>query len=165
MKNHAKHFLFFQLIILISWGSSVEAEIFSGKVIGVSDGDTITVSVDGVSRKVRLSGIDCPEKSQAYGQQAKAFTASKSFSKNVKVIASGHDRYKRTLGEVLLGDGQSLNKLLLQNGYAWWYERFSSDQEKRLLELEARKKKRGLWKDPKAAAPWDYRKSVKARVH
>jgi endonuclease YncB( thermonuclease family) len=134
------------------------AEEFTGTVVGVSDGDTITVLSDGMPRKIRLSGIDCPEKSQAFGQQAKQFTAERSFAKQVKIIASGHDRYRRTIGEVILPDGQNLNDLLLANGYAWWYQRYSHDEQRHELEDNARRQKLGLWHDAQPAAPWDYRK-------
>ena len=134
------------------------AEEFTGTVVGVSDGDTITVLRDGVPRKIRLSGIDCPEKAQAFGQQAKQFTAERSFSKQVKVIASGHDRYRRTIGEVILPDGQNLNDLLLANGFAWWYQRYSHDEQRHELEDNARRHKLGLWHDAQPDAPWDYRK-------
>lgn len=147
------------LSLLINTQVEAKTEIFNGKVVGVSDGDTISVLVNGIVRKVRLNGIDCPEKSQAFGQQAKAFTSRSTFSKEVKVVSTGHDRYKRSIGEVILPNGQNLNNLLLENGFAWWYKRFSRDEHKRELEESARKDKRGLWQDPDAAAPWEFRKA------
>lgn len=146
------------LILLLSAPPMAYSEVFFGKVVGVSDGDTITVLTDGTERKIRLNGIDCPEKAQAYGQNAKSFTSKQSFSKRVKVISAGHDRYQRTIGEVLLPNGRSLNNLLLEKGYAWWYRRFSRDDYKRELEDRARKSKLGLWSDPQPFAPWDFRK-------
>ena len=152
------------LLLSLFLNTSVEAktEIFSGKVVGVSDGDTISVLVNGIVRKVRLNGIDCPEKKQAFGQQAKSFTSASSFDKEVKVLGSGTDRYKRTIGEVILPNGENLNELLLQNGFAWWYKKYSSDEHKHQLEDQARKQKRGLWQDQHASAPWDFRKAKTA---
>lgn len=158
MKFTAKLLFAFSAISLMISQSAISQEEFSGRVVGVSDGDTITVLSNGEPRKIRLSGIDCPEKSQAFGQQAKAFTADQSFAKDVTVISTGHDRYKRTIGEVYLPDGKNLNNLLLENGYAWWYQRFSHDEHRHELEENAKKLKIGLWSDPRAFAPWDYRK-------
>lgn len=142
----------------------VFGEEFAGRVISVTDGDTITVLVNGNSRKVRLSGIDCPEKSQAFGQQAKAFTSKTAYSRNVVVISQGKDRYKRTIGEVILPDGQNLNNLLLQNGFAWWYHQFSHDKQKQSLEIDARNSRLGLWSHVGPSAPWEYRKQRKAQL-
>lgn len=139
--------------------ASAFAEEFNGRVVRVSDGDTITVLSEGVLHKIRLSGIDCPEKSQAFGQRAKEFTAEHSFAQDVKIISTGHDKYRRTIGEVILPDGQNLNNLLLANGYAWWYQKFSHDQARHQLEDNARRLKLGLWADPQPSAPWDFRKT------
>lgn len=133
------------------------AEQFSGKVVGVSDGDTITVLCDNKLQKIRLSGIDCPEKSQAFGQQAKMYTSALVFSQDVKVISMGHDRYRRTIGEVYLADGRNLSNLLLENGYAWWYQKYSHDEYRHDLQEMARKSKLGLWTESPAEAPWDFR--------
>lgn len=137
--------------------AEAKIETFTGKVIGVSDGDTISVLVHGDVRKVRLNGVDCPEKKQAFGQQAKLFTSKKTYSKTVKVLSTGHDRYRRFLGDVILPDGKNLNDLLLENGYAWWYQKFSKDEHRHELQEIARKHKRGLWQDSNAAAPWEFR--------
>src|SRR5256886_10073124 len=75
---------------------------FTGKVVGVSDGDTISVMHNGKAERIRLSGIDCPEKGQAFGQRAKQFTSALVFGKDVTVQVLGHDKYGRTIGEVTL---------------------------------------------------------------
>lgn len=143
---------------------AVFSEEFRGRVIGVSDGDTITVLVEGEHRKIRLSGIDCPEKSQDFGQQAKSFTSKNAFAKKVKVIPVGHDRYKRTIAEVILPNGKNLNNLLLTNGFAWFYEQYSKDFEKQKLEMAARLAKIGLWSQPEPHAPWNFRKQRKVQI-
>ncbi len=158
MKNVVLKSILLSLSSLIVSLPALSTEEFSGRVIGVSDGDTITVLAEGQPRKIRLSGIDCPEKLQAFGQQAKAFTSKQSFSKEVTVVATGHDRYRRTIGEVYLPDGKNLNNLLLEHGYAWWYQRYSHDEYRHDLEESAKKSRTGLWVDPLASAPWDYRK-------
>ena len=92
---------------------------FTARVVGVSDGDTITV-LDGTTQvKVRLNGIDCPEKGQPFGARAKQLTSELGFGKSVTVCPSGADRYGRTLGEVVLPDGRVLNRELVEAGMAW----------------------------------------------
>src|SRR5205809_3843723 len=82
---------------------------FTGKVVGVSDGDTISVMHNGKAERIRLSGIDCPEKGQAFGQRAKQFTSALVFGKEVTVAVQDSDKYGRTIGEVKLLDGRVLN--------------------------------------------------------
>jgi micrococcal nuclease len=133
---------------------------FYGRVIGVADGDTITVLHDGRADKVRLTGIDAPESHQSFGNKAKQFTAKKCFGKDVLIKAAGADRYGRTLGEVILTDGTSVNQLLLKEGYAWTYRKYTNDPVLYLLEANARKKHSGLWADAMPVAPWDFRRGV-----
>lgn len=135
------------------WGAE-----FTGKVVGVSDGDTITVMYQGRGEKVRLSGIDCPEKGQAFGNRAKQFTSKMVFGRDVLVRTHGRDCYKRLLGEVFLPDGRSLNQELVRAGYAWWFRRYSDNADLKKLEEEARAAKAGLWVDPQAIPPWQYRR-------
>lgn len=147
------------LVTLMSTGLAV-GESFTGKVVNVTDGDTVVVLREGnIQEKIRLAEIDCPEKSQAFGQRAKQFTLDKAALKNVTVEVRDHDRYGRTVGEVFLPDGKSLNRELVHNGYAWWYRRYSKDESLGELEAQARTARRGLWSDPAAVAPWDWRKS------
>ncbi len=100
---------------------------FTGKVVGVSDGDTITVLHNGKGERIRLHGIDCPEKRQAFGKRAKQFTSKLVFGKTVTVQFVDRDRYGRTVGVVLLPDGRSLNHELVRAGLAWMYRRYTND--------------------------------------
>jgi endonuclease YncB( thermonuclease family) len=86
---------------------------FTGRVVGISDGDTISVPHDGRAEKIRLNGIDCPEKRQAFGQRAKQFTSKLAFGKDVTVKTFGHDKYRRTIGDVISPDGRMLNRFHL----------------------------------------------------
>ncbi len=125
--------------------------------MGVSDGDTITVLHKGKGERIRLHGIDCPEKRQAFGKRAKQFTSNLVFAKTVTVQAVDRDRYGRTVAEVLLPDGRSLNRELVKAGFAWMYRRYTNDQSLSDLEEEARVAGRGLWVDPHAVPPWEWR--------
>ena len=132
------------------------------------DGDTIEVMHLGEAERIRLNGIDCPEKAQAFGQRAKQFTSDLAFGKVVTVKVMGHDRYGRTVGEVALPDGRNLNRELVKVGLAWWYQRYSNDATLGQLESEARATKRGLWSDPQPIPPWKFRsggrKTITPRV-
>lgn len=135
---------------------------FSGRVVGVSDGDTMTVLHDGRGEKVRLDGIDCPEKAQPFGQVAKQFTSAQAFGKDVAVQAHGRDKYGRTLAEVRLPDGRSLNQALVGAGLAWAYVKYSSRYVTQ--EAAARTAKRGLWADPSPIPPWAWRHQPTRRL-
>jgi len=103
-----------------AWVKTVVAiDTFTGKVVGVSDGDTISVMRAGRAVKVRLHGIDCPEKKQPYGTKAKRFTSDRAFRNEVTVYVKDKDRYGRIVGEVILPDILSLNKELVFVGLAW----------------------------------------------
>lgn len=142
--------------LLFSIASSVYAD-FSGKVVGVIEGDLIRVMHHGKAEQVRLQGIDCPKKKQAFGTSAKQFTSDQAFGKVVTVQEKGHDRYGRTLADVILPDGQNLNHELLKAGLAWWFRKYSKDASLGDLEDEARLAMRGLWADPQPVPPWEWR--------
>ena len=145
---------------LVLWalltGPAAAAE-FTGRVVGVTDGDTITVLHDHQSETVRLLGVDAPEKRQAYGDRARRFTAELAFDRTVTVRTGGRDRNGRLLGEVVLPDGRSLSQELVRAGYAWWFRKYSQDVRLARLEEEARQDRRGLWADAAPQAPWEYR--------
>lgn len=122
------------------------------------DGDTIEVLHSLRAERIRLHGVDAPEKSQAFGSRARQFTAGLVFSRIVTVHERGRDRYGRTLAEIALPDGRVLNRELVANGFAWHYKRYSSDLGLARLEETARAEKRGLWADAHPVAPWEFRK-------
>ena len=137
------------------------AEEFTGKVVGVTDGDTIRVLRGQEEVKIRLSGIDCPESHQAFGSKAKQVTSELAFGKTVTVQAKGQDKYQRTLAEIILPDGKNLNRALVRAGFAWWYKKYSKDESLGRLEAEARAAKSGLWADPNPTPPWEWRRQQK----
>jgi len=134
--------------------------MFTGKVVGVSDGDTISVMREGRAVKVRLYGIDCPEKKQPYGTRAKQYTSDMAFHNKVTVRVKDTDRYGRIVGEVILPDGNSLNKELVYVGLAWWYRKYApNDRTLKALETGARAEKKGLWADKNPISLWEWRRS------
>jgi micrococcal nuclease len=151
------------VIILAAVVSPAFAD-FTGEVVRVLDGDTIEVMHDGRAERIRLSGIDCPEKGQPFGNRAKQFTSSLTFAKQVTVLQKDRDRYGRTVADVILPDGSLLNKELVRNGLAWWYRRYAPHEATlRELEDQARLMKQGLWADPHAMPPWEWRRVYESR--
>lgn len=147
-------------------GVSLAGE-FTGKVVGISDGDTITVlrsEAGGIARvKVRLAGIDAPEGEQAHGSKAKAALSKKVFGKAVRVVYTERDRYGRILGDVYLGRDW-INLAMVSEGWAWHYKTYSKDRQLATEEGAARISRRGLWRDTsKPVPPWEYRAKAKLR--
>ena len=131
----------------------------SGKVVKVADGDTFTLlTEDNKQVKVRLHGIDCPEKGQDFGQVAKQYTSDVVYLQVVRVKATDTDRYGRTVGIVTRNDGTVLNEALLTAGLAWHYTKYDKNSRWAAIEQKARNKKVGLWTMPGPVAPWDWRK-------
>ena len=118
---------------------------FAGKVVGVSDGDTMTVLRDQTQVRIRLYGIDCPETGQDFGSRAKQFTADLAFGKVVKVVPRDRDRYGRIVADVVLPDGRVLNDELVKAGLAWWYRHHAQNiGTLAQLEAEARRRSRSM---------------------
>ncbi len=132
-------------------------------VVGISDGDTFTLLEEATKAnvKVRLYGIDAPEKRQPYGERAKQFASDLCFRKNVNLNVVNKDRYGRSVAYIYLEDGTNVNYELVKAGMAWHYKQFSKDPELERLEADARKRRVGLWRDKNAMPPWEWRKQSK----
>ena len=125
------------LILFLSFPLHSAATL-TGKVVGIADGDTITVLVENRQVKVRLHGIDCPEKGQAFGTKAKRFTAGLVTGRTVSLGVTDTDRYGRTVAIVHLEDGRVLNHEIVRAGFAWWYRKYAPrDETLEALEVEA----------------------------
>lgn len=139
-----------------------QIEEFSGKVVGVKDGDTIVVMHNGKGETIRLYGIDAPEKKQDFGTKAKQFMSGLVFNKIVLVKSHGTEKWGRTIGEVFLQDGRNANQEIVKAGLAWWYEKYAPhDEELKKLQNEAQHNKQGLWNLDSPTPPWIFRKSKK----
>jgi endonuclease YncB( thermonuclease family) len=154
--------IFQSLCFCLLFGSA-DAETVAGKVVGVADGDTVTVlDAVKVQHKIRLAGIDAPEKAQPFGQRSKENLSQLVFGKNVTVETGKIDRYGRTVGKVLIG-GVDANLEQVRAGFAWHYKKYEREQsaEDRTVyaraEIDARGKRAGLWRDLSQVAPWDWR--------
>lgn len=131
-------------------------QVYTAKVIGISDGDTITVLVDNTQIKIRVDGIDCPESRQPFGTRAKQFTSDFCYGKIVTIKKKELDRYGRTIARVIC-DGKDLSEELLKAGMAWHFKKYDSTPKLSDLEIQARKRKVGLWSEPDPVAPWCFR--------
>jgi endonuclease YncB( thermonuclease family) len=133
------------------------AEMLEGRVVGVHDGDTVTLLVAGNQQlKVRLAQIDAPESDQAFGQRSKQSLSDMVFNKTIHVQKETVDRYGRTVGTLFVGDLDA-NKEQVKRGMAWAYRQYMHDQSLLQAEEEARQAKVGLWADPNPLPPWEYR--------
>lgn len=150
------------IVVLVFALADGRAQSFSGRVVGLADGDTIDVLRNSRPVRVRLHGIDCPESGQAFGRQARQYTSKLAFGRTVKVHVRGMDRYGRFVADVLLPDGSSLNRELVRAGLAWHYVRYSMDRTLASLETEARASRRGLWVDARPVPPWAFRRERSA---
>ena len=147
-----RHGLAFLLLIPIPCLSST----FAGRVVRVLDGDTIEVLHNYHPERIRLSGIDYPEKGQAYGQRAKQATSALVFGKEVMLQTFGKDKYGRTLADVRLLDGTNVNHTLVKDGWCWWYRKYApGNAVLEELEKAAREGRKGLWGAPVHVPPWE----------
>ena len=154
--------VFQTIIISFIFSCSVIAQTLTGIVVSIADGDTFTL-LDSTNKpiKIRLHGIDCPERKQAHSKQATDFISERIFRKNVTVIVKDIDRYRRIVGEVFYNGKTNLNIELLANGFAWHYKRYDKSEAYSKAEQSAKEKHLGLWQDKNSVAPWDYRKKKK----
>lgn len=130
----------------------------TGKVTRIADGDTFTMIFEnGFEVRVRLLGIDSPERRQAFSNKAKQTLSDLIYNKEVKVYYESKDRYGRVLGDIYIND-LNVNHEMVRRGMAWHFIRYSDDEKLAALEKEARKNKIGLWADPNPVAPWDFRR-------
>jgi micrococcal nuclease len=137
---------------------------FSGPAVSVLDGDTIEVLHNNLPERIRLNGIDCPEKGQPFGKKAKLFTSTLVYGKEVTIQVIRKDRHGRTVADVVLLDGANVSRELVKAGLAWWYRQYSKDESLGALEEEARQDKRGLWADPSPIPPWKFRRPNQGRA-
>jgi endonuclease YncB( thermonuclease family) len=161
------------LLILVTFVTSTADADIRGEVVAVTDGDTIKILDENkVQHKIRLAGIDAPEKAQPFGNASRKHLAFMLAGKNVRVETSKKDRYGRVLGKVWVqprdcptcGQTQNANLAQILSGMAWWYQDYAKDQSPEDRERyksaaqEARKDKLGLWSEPNPIPPWAWRR-------
>jgi len=147
-------------VVLVLIANSGLASAYTGKVIGVTDGDTIGVLIDLIEHKIRLAEIDTPEKAQPYGKKAKQALSDLVFGKIVDIEKKDVDRYGRIVGRIYIND-VDVNAEMVRGGHAWVYRQYATDQGLYAMENDAKQNKRGLWALPEAqqVPPWQWRSS------
>jgi endonuclease YncB( thermonuclease family) len=160
--NKSIYITIFLLALIVPPCSLVFA--LEGQVVGVADGDTITVlDQNKHQHKIRLYGIDCPESSQPFGKAAKKLTSKLTYNKTASVKSYDTDRYGRTVGVVTV-EGVNVNLSLIQNGLAWQYRKYCKDsfcQDWITYEKNAKVSRLGLWGGHDPIPPWEWRKGVR----
>jgi len=131
----------------------------SGKVVRIADGDTLTLlDASNTQHKIRLHGIDTPERGQPYGNAAREALEAHVAGQRIGVVIQDTDRYGRTVGTVYR-NGQNINLALVRDGWAWWYERYArNDHQLAQAQREAKAARRGLWQDSNPIPPWEWRR-------
>ncbi len=159
------------LVLCLLFCASVAAQStsFRAKVIGVVDGDTITVMLpSGAQQIIRLQGIDAPELDQENGQEAKAFLLTMLLNRKVLIDSNKRDRYGRLVGKVFLNN-QDICLALIEQGFAWHFKKYESEQSDSdrttyaASETKARQVSRGLWSGASPVPPWVYRQTPKTQ--
>lgn len=144
------------LIILIT------PDTLTGKVVRIADGDTVTILVGGDQVRIRLFGIDAPERGQDYSRRSREALAELVFEKEVQIVVRDKDRFGRTVGDIYVGD-TLVNEKMVKDGWAWNYARFSHSKHFAELEREAREANRGLWAGKAPIPPWEFRAQERER--
>lgn len=157
-------------LVLLAFCGSAEAEILQGEVIGITDGDTVTVlDSNKTAWKVRLMGIDAPEKNQPFGKKSKEALSDLIFGKMVFVEYHKRDRFGRAIGKIVV-DGVDANLEQVKAGLAWHYKQYQKEQSSEDREVysraeeQARADQKGLWADSAPVPPWEWRHMRKPRA-
>lgn len=144
------------IIALIAFAGIANAETYSGRVVGVTDGDTITVLTGGREQKIRLADIDAPESGQPFGSAAKQSLSGLVFGKEVTISGTSKDRYGRLIGRVHVGP-TDVNLELVKQGMAWAYREYTHDAGIISAESRARVQAIGIWSIDDQTPPWEWR--------
>ncbi len=144
--------MIFNSLIAIAQASHPQID---GRVVKIVDGDTYDLlTADNRVLRIRMNGIDAPEKGQAYAQKSKEYLGQLCFKQTIRVQWYSKDRNGRYIADGYLPDGRSLSLEMIRAGYAWHFKKYSSDSVLSEAEIKAKKKRAGLWVDPNPEAPW-----------
>ena len=130
----------------------------TGKVVGIVDGDTYDILLNGNETvRIRMEGIDAPEKGMPFYRKAKTYLSDLCFGKNVRLEIHTKDNHDRTVAFSYLDDGTELSHEMIKAGFAWHFKKYNSDSDLSELEIKARESKIGLWADESPMTPWENR--------
>lgn len=144
------------IIVFLITVSAATPETF--KVVGITDGDTFTILQNHKPIRIRIDAIDAPEKGMPFAKASKKFLFNLCFGKMITIHVTSIDSYGRTVARASLPNGKDISTEMIRAGYAWHYKKYSKDVQLSDLEILARQKRVGLWKDKNPVAPWEIRK-------
>lgn len=155
--------LFLLLILpMLSLMALSAQRVYTGHVVKIADGDTFTLLVNEHDQiKVRMDGIDAPEKKQPFGNKAKEYLSSMIWGVPVTITVTKNDRYGRSVAKVSTDSIPDVNYEMIKAGYAWHYKEYNKDENYAIAEVLARNNRLGLWRDSVSVRPQDYRKGRK----
>ncbi len=137
----------------------------NGFVIGIIDGDTYDLLLeDKTTIRIRMDGIDAPEKGMPFYKVSKKYLSDLCFNKNIVYLQTDVDAHKRVVAKTYLEDGRECGEELIKAGLAWHFKKYSTERKLSDLEIDARYKKLGIWSDPRPIAPWEIRKLHKQGI-
>ena len=140
----------------------LSAQILMGKAVGIADGDTFTLLVNGNEQvKIRIDGIDAPEKKQDFGNRAKEYLSGMIWGKELTVTVTKKDRYGRSIGKISTPEIPDVGFEMIKAGFAWQYRDYNNEKAYEDAESLARQNRKGLWLDNNPKRPQDYRKEKK----
>ena len=147
------------ITILIMFPLLLSAQVLKGRAVGITDGDTFTLLVNGNEQvKIRIDGIDAPEKKQAFGNRAKEYLSGMIWEQELTVNVTKKDKWKRSIGKVSTPEIQDVGLEMIKAGCAWQYREYTNDASYAEAERLARESKKGLWLDKNPIRPQDFRK-------
>ena len=163
------HHRLFMLVFLLLISVRAPAETLTGRIVGVSDGDTLTLlDAKQVPHKIRGAGIDAPEKKQPFGEKAKSSLSALAYNRAAEADCRKIDRYRRKVCVVFVG-GKDVGLEQIRSGMAWWYRQYAKEQtpQERIdyehAEAQAKRHRDGFWSDPNPIPPWEWRHHERQR--
>ncbi len=163
MKSSLSLLLILSIPLLLGASCQAPAKQDEGPVVKVIDGDTFDLLINGQQVRVRMDGIDAPERGMDYYKVSKTYLGDLCMGKQVRVVLKEKDQYQRWVGRGFLTDDRDLSLEMVKAGMAWHFKKYSADAALSSAEEEARSNNRGLWQMPDPMAPWDFRKSKRKK--
>lgn len=156
----AMRLLLMGILLLVVQGLQAQQSL-TGRAVKIIDGDTFDLLVGSTTYRVRLLGIDCPERGQPYSRRATEALGNWCRTGTLTVRYRSSDRNKRIVGDVYTAAGAWINLKLVADGWAWHYSKYSLDSRLRRAEAAARRHRKGLWQQSHAVAPWQWRRGTR----
>jgi micrococcal nuclease len=149
------------LLWLLCCIAAVPAQAYRALVVSVHDGDSLRIRRREGTERIRLAGVDAPELEQPLGIEARSLTERLTLGQTVTIHERGYDRYGRAVADVTNARGTNVNRVLVKNGMAWWYQEFAPhDCILQKLQSAAQRKRVGVWAHAGSIPPWDYRRAT-----